>query len=577
MTAHTLLAAAAALWVALAAGGLAARVRLPRVTGYLVAGLAVGPSLSAWLGYPALLNPGDLGRLSVLSDIALALIMLTIGMHFRAEHLRRWRQRILVVSGCETGATLALVAGATAALNYLSPHALPAHGSLALSSARLGLFLGIVAVATAPAATLLVMREYGSEGPVTDSAVTLVGLNNLFTILAYNVASHLVLAGQGTILSLLGRLLMPLGIGGLTGLAVSLWAERLEAPQQRQLLLLGGAIGVMAACRLLDIDPLLGCFACGALVAAASPRELELVASLRQVDYPLYTLFFVLAGAGLHLDLLLRIGLLGGAYVVMRTAGKLAGCWLGTRLAGLGAVHRRWTGPVMLAQAGVAIGISGALRQAWPEGGEVLQTVVLGAVVVFELLGPVAVRAGLVQAGEVPVLALLARHAPTGAFEGLHHVVAHFRASLGLPRGHRLEDAGDILVEHVMRKNVETIPHDASFHDLLHRIAHSRYDRFPVRDAQGRFAGVIAYADIRDVIVDPQVSHLLIALDLVQPEPLSVRPQQTLREVLELFREHPDTSYLPVLATDQPDRLVGILCQNDVLAAFRRLRRRARR
>ena len=149
-------------------------------------------------------------------------------------------------------------------------------------------------------------------------------------------------------------------------------------------------------------------------------------------------------------------------------------------------------------------------------------------------------------------------------------MVDHFRDSLGIPYGHKVEDAGDILVEHVMRKNVDSIPDDTPFNELLRLIAHSRYDRFPVVDAQNRFEGIIAYADIRDILFDPILSRLIIAIDLAKPEHLSVHPRQTLREVLHLFQEHPDISYLPVLDDQEPDRLLGILNQNDVLSAFHR-------
>ena len=569
---HTLISVAAVFWLALLIGRQVFRLHLPRVTGYLLAGILAGPSLSTWLGYPALLDQTDLARLPVLSDIALALIMLTIGMHFRSEHLHRWRHRIAVLSLCEIGATLVLVSTATALVNFLVVRKIvTSDGDLLQSSLYIGLFLGIIAIATAPAATLLVIREYGSEGPVTDSAVTLIGLNNLFAILAFNVAYHFTLVQEGQLLALLARLALPLAIGAAAGFAMSIWAERLESTTENQLLVLGGAIGGAGICRLLEVDALLGCFTCGTVLANASIKERDLLDSLRRLDYPLYMMFFVLAGAGLHLDLLAHIGLIGAAYVAMRTLGKLLGCYLGTRLGRFGDRHQRWTGPVMLAQAGVAIGMSSFLSRTWPAGGEMLQTVVLGAVVIFELGGPVTVRIGLVRAGEVPILTLLARKAPVGSFESIHHVVDHFRDSLGIPHGHNVEDAGDILVEHVMRKNVDSIPENTPFNELLRLIAHSRYDRFPVVDAQNRFEGIIVYADIRDILFDPILSRLIIAIDLAKPEHLSVHPRQTLREVLHLFQEHPDISYLPVLDDEEPDRLLGILNQNDVLSTFHRL------
>tara|TARA_B100000886_G_C20200856_1_gene398233 strand:+ start:169 stop:537 length:369 start_codon:yes stop_codon:yes gene_type:complete len=120
-----------------------------------------------------------------------------------------------------------------------------------------------------------------------------------------------------------------------------------------------------------------------------------------------------------------------------------------------------------------------------------------------------------------------------------------------------------------MRKNVETIRTDTNFNEVLHLVAHSRYDRFPIVDREDRFEGVIAYEDIRDMLFDPYTSNLVIAADLVKPLALIAFPKQTLSEVLDLFRQHPDASYLPVLDQADHGRLLGILSQNDVLAAFR--------
>jgi len=279
----------------------------------------------------------------------------------------------------------------------------------------------------------------------------------------------------------------------------------------------------------------------------------------------------VLAGANLHLDTLVQIGLLGLAYVLMRIAGKLAGAWLGARLGEFGTQHRRWIGMTLMAQAGVAIGLSEGLAAAWPEGGHLVQTVVLGAVVLFEIGGPLAVRHGLVRSGEVPLLSLLSKQAPQGTLEGLHSVVHHFRAALGLPAGHKVDHPGDILVRHIMRRNVETIRNDTGYHELLRLVAHSSYDRFPVVDRQERFIGMVDYTEIRSLLFEPDLASLVVASDLVSSTDLTVTPDQALREILELFHRHRDVSYVPVVAEEDPQRLLGILSQNDVLAAFRRL------
>jgi len=265
-----------------------------------------------------------------------------------------------------------------------------------------------------------------------------------------------------------------------------------------------------------------------------------------------------------------HIGLLGVAYVLARTLGKWLGARVGAAIGGFGKRERSYVGLTLLAQAGVAIGLAASLSRQWPEGGQLLQTVVLGSVVVFELVGPLAVRFGLVRAGEVPILSLLQKRAPKGAMEGMHSVVHHFRSSLGLPAWKKFHEPGDIYVGHIMRQNVETIPNNTPFNELLRIIAHSRYDRFPVVDAEGRFLGMINYTEIRELLFEPTLMPLVVAGELVSSEKNAVNPDQPLWEVMEMLKTNRNISYFPVVDPDEPDRLLGILSQNEVLSAYRR-------
>lgn len=568
---HLFIALAVILLGALVGGRLAALVRLPRVTGYLLAGLAVGPSFSHILGFEPLLHADALYELELLGDLALALIMVNIGGQFRTDHLRRYGHRIALFSFSEIGATFLAVGLSVLAANQFALQITVPGFTLLQTSLIFGLLLGLIAMATAPAATLMVIREYEAAGPVTNTVLTLVGLNNLFSVLLFVIAEHLLTSTGGEAGLLVTRVCGPLVIGGLFGFILSVWGQRLEQGSEYKILILGGVAACTALSQALQIDSLLSSLALGMVLANSSPRWHRMLESLRQIDYPLYVAFFVLAGANLHLETLSQIGLLGLAYVIARTVGKLFGSWLGARMGGFGWREQHYVGATLLAQAGVAIGLATNLAESWPEVGHLLQTVVLGAVVIFELFGPLAVRHGLVRSGEVPLLSLLQKQSPQGALEGLHSVVHHFRASLGLPAGHQVSDPGDILVQHIMRQNVETVRNNTGYHELLRLIAHSRYDRFPVVDAEDRFIGMIAYTEIRNLLFEPSLATLVVAGDLVTSARHSVAPDQPLREVLDLFHQQRDISFFPVVDPAEPTRLLGILSQNDVLAAFRRL------
>lgn len=563
-------AIAVILFAALVGGRLAAACRIPRVTGYLLAGLLVGPSGAHLMGFHPLLGEEQIDGLRPLVDLALALILLNIGAQFRAENLHRWKGRILRFSLAEAGFTFLIVAVACTLANLLFLKQTLSGWGILHTSLAIGLMLGAIAMTTAPAATLMVIREYEADGPVTAAVMTLIGLNCLLATVVFTLFGQLLFHSQD-----LGAFLLRIGgtflTGGVIALLVAAWGQRLELTSEHKLLLVGGALVTTTASRVWGFDPLLSCFAFGAVLANSSPRWHKLYDSLRQVDYPVYTAFFVIAGARLHLETLAHLGVLGIAYVAARFFGKWQGSRLGVRWGGFGERERACVPYALFAQGAVAIGLAGGLAGMWPEGARVVESVILGAVLICELVGPLSVRFGLVRSGEVPLLTLLAKRAPENALEGLHSVVQHFRHALGLPAGRAVRDAGDILIGHVMRRNVETVQAALPYNDLLQVIAHSRYDRFPVVDQEERFLGMIDYAEIRDLLFEPEIAPLVVAGDLASSAAPILQPDQSLREVLDLVRQYHAVSYFPVVAADDPRHLVGIVSQNDILAAFRRI------
>ncbi|MBN1351515.1 cation:proton antiporter [candidate division KSB1 bacterium] len=569
------LALAMLFFIALFLGRLLSHIRIPRVTGYLLTGLLAGPSLAHIFNLKPILSPDIINKMQAMSDIALVLILLTIGMRFRGQFLQRWRHRIIIFSAFEIIVTSIIVAILVFFVNvFVVRHVITSIGDLIQSAYYLGLLLGIMAIATAPAATLLVIREYESDGPVTDAITTLVGLNNLVAIIGFNIFLYFILSSEASLSYLLIQIFAPVAIGAGVGFFMSVWAEKLKAVSEYQLLVLGGGIGILALCKILGYDFMLGCIACGIVLANSSPKVDEILSALKKFDYALYVIFFVLAGAALHIEALFHIGIIGIVYVIARTAGKLIGCYLGAKVGKFSETEQHWSGFTMLAQAGVAIGLCQALLNLNAPDAKYISTVVFGSVVIFELIGPISVRFGLIRAGEVPVLTMLAKKAPVGSFEGLHHVIDHFRTSIALPEGHKVKSAQDILVKHIMRKNVDTIRDNTPLNEMLRLIAHSRYDRFPIVNREGKFVGVIDYEDIRDVLFDQTLSYLVVAHDLVKKVALVTYPNSTLGDVLKVFYKYKDISYLPVVDELEIDKLLGMVSQNDVLAAFRKFNKK---
>jgi Kef-type K+ transport system membrane component KefB len=268
-------------------------------------------------------------------------------------------------------------------------------------------FLSVISITTAPAATQMVMRECQSEGQLTDTVLPLIGINNLVAIIAFIIVKNSCLFADVSFMSAIHQVFVPVGLGAFMGMVIAIMDQRLTRQVERQILVLASvAITTGRQCSSMYLPCLQSC---SPVWLPSMPHRTRTGSSMKflEIDYPLYVLFFIMAGAELHLESLGHIGTIGMVYVAMRAIGKYFGCRLGAKAARSSQTIQTWLGPAMLAQAGLAIGLANALAREWPGPGGALQTVILASVVVFEVVGPLLTRIALINAGEVPVLNLL--------------------------------------------------------------------------------------------------------------------------------------------------------------------------
>jgi CBS domain-containing protein len=289
--------------------------------------------------------------------------------------------------------------------------------------------------------------------------------------------------------------------------------------------------------------------------------------------YPFYVLFFVIAGANLHIETLLDAGILGIAYIVVRAFAKIAGARLGAHMAGLSRELKRYLGPAMISHAGVAIGLAMAVGRTDSPGSRTAQAIVLGSIVVYELIGPLTVRFALVRCGEVKMLSLLPHLPGHSGLDNLENIVSQIRRSLGLSvKGFGQTEVPPV-ARHVMRSSVETVQDNTRFDELLKLVSHARYDLLPVLDKDGNYMGNISFPGIRDVIFDQALADLVIARDLIDYDSAYVTPEEPLGAVLEKFHNvKEEIGCLPVVAETPTPRVIGMIRQRDVVDVFRRIR-----
>ena len=390
MEGNALFAVALILLLALLAGHLVKFLKIPEVTGYLVVGLALGPSALN------LISVRTLHALNFFSEVATGLILFSIGAVFEWAHFQRrgWRVARLV------------------AFEALAAGTLVGAGMLLVGAPRpAALLLATLAMATAPASTILVLREYDAAGPLTDTLVAVVAINNILALVAYGIVTTLLdvtgavelsLAGglaEGT-LRLFWVLLGSASLGFLSGLLLAVWSEYVREHGETLILLIGSILLVVGAARFLGLSPLIGTLALGATLINLSRRSEKLFKVLQQTDPPIYALFFVIAGADLELGNLELLGLAGATYTILRVLGKMGGAYWGSRWLGMPAVIQRYLGFGLIAQAGLAIGLVMDIRLRYPEYAQYVATIILASIFIYELVGPVCTRYAILAAGE---------------------------------------------------------------------------------------------------------------------------------------------------------------------------------
>jgi len=379
------------LLLALLAGHLVKVVRVPEVTGYILAGIALGPSVLGWV------SAENLSALQVLSEVALGLILFSVGSVFEFSRFRHSGRQILYLTLSES-----ILASVLVTL-----------GILALGQPwQVALLLGAVSIATAPASTLMVIRECDSAGPLTDNVLGIIAVNNLFCITVYAlVAATIDLATglEGTsLIDAVYRAAYPFvwqlagsaALGYLVGLMLAGWSSRVTETGEVLILLAGSILLCVGVARVLDLSPLVASLAVGATMVNLAERSRRLFDTLSGTDPPFYAIFFVLAGADLDLTLIPAMGVVGLVYVVGRAVGKFVGAVAGARWMKLLPAVQRWLGFSLMAQAGLAVGLTIAINQRFETFAPIVSTVVLASVAIFEMIGPISTRFALVRSGE---------------------------------------------------------------------------------------------------------------------------------------------------------------------------------
>ena len=388
-------------------------LKLPDVTAFLIAGLLVGPYALGALGVPGLgfNSMEDLDRVGFLSTVALGFIAFDIGNEFRLAQLKKTGKVATVIGIVQALSAMALVDIALIALHFiLGPEKLPL---------PVAITLGAIATATAPAATLMVVRQYKAKGPLTDLLLPIVALDDAVGLVVFAVSFGVAQAMQGGALNVVSVVVNPLleivcslALGAAMGSLLTL-LEKLFFSNKNRLSLTIAFVMMTIALSTLEIplfgemkisfSSLLVCMMLGTMFCNLSEYSVDSMKRSEEWTAPLYAVFFVLSGAQLDLTVFRypSILLIGMVFILVRCAGKYLGALGSSTMMGCDEKVKKYLGITLFPQAGVALGMVVTAQALGAEMGGMIRNIILFSVLVYELIGPMLTKMALMKAGEV--------------------------------------------------------------------------------------------------------------------------------------------------------------------------------
>ena len=427
-TASVLLLLAITLLIGLLLSRLAKKLQLPAVTAYLIAGVLIGPYalglLSSkigisGLGFTAIPNGNGgltsefLTAFAILSDVALGFIAFSIGNEFRLSQLKKIGKQATIVGILQAVITTLLVDCVLIAMHFIMPDVLPLEAAI---------ILGAIASATAPAATLMVVKQYKAKGPVTDILLPVVALDDAVGLILFAVSFGVargVYSGSVDIISIvinpIIEIIGSIALGALMGYLFS-FCERFFHSRSKRLAVSVGFVFMTIALTKIKIEignvhigfsSLLTCMMLGTIFCNVCDFSEELMDRVDRWTAPLFIIFFVTSGAELDLSVFtnLFIVLIGVAYILSRSAGKYSGALLSSKLAKCDANIVKYLGITLLPQAGVALGMADTVKRSMEFTGttiaQIVVSITLFAVLIYELVGPALTKMALTKAGDI--------------------------------------------------------------------------------------------------------------------------------------------------------------------------------
>ncbi|MDY7009661.1 MAG: cation:proton antiporter [Planctomycetota bacterium] len=502
------------------------KLHIPQVVGYIAIGLALGQSGLKFI------NKGVVDSLEPFSFFALGIIGFLIGGELHREIFKKYGRQFFAILFAEgTGAFLVvsiLISGVSMLL-----------GLGLAESVSLGIVLGAIASATAPAATTNVLWEHKARGVLTTAVFAIVALDDALALVLFSVAASIagkfLHDGSGGIVEALGHagyeLFGATILGAVVGFGLNYVLRRIRDRDRSLAFIIGAMAVVIGGTTFLKVDRILAAMALGVTLANLAPRRSrETFQIVERFAPPIYVLFFVVAGARLHIQ-----GMPGWMwvlvlpYLVGMGTGKMIGSYLGARWTNAAPVLRKYLGLCLFSQAGVAVGLSLVASIKFPNTiGPAIIAIIAGVAFIAEIIGPPCVKFAVKKAGEV----------------GLNVTEEDLMLTYN--------------VSDMVDRELPSFAESSTLTNILRTIAETDAMSYPVTDSDGKLTGIITIDELKKTFISEGLTDWLVAFDLMRPVPDTVTVHTPLSEAVTRMREQ-ELEYLPVVAAEGDAHLEGML------------------
>lgn len=376
------------LFLGIICGRLAKFAKLPNVTGYLVAGLLLGPSFLNFL------TDSTVNAFSVISDIALGFIAFSIGSEFNLKYFKKVGISPIIIAIAESFGAIIIVTIALIIFGF---------------DIKLSILLGAIAAATAPAQTIMVINQYKAKGPLTSMLMAVVAIDDAVALIGFGFAATIVKMMSSTlnanifisVLTPIYEVVISFIIGGIASILMKLIFKHFKKASNRLCIVIAFILATYWLAEILHGSPLLTCMALGGVFVNIYEDIESVIKVTEAFSPPIFMVFFVISGAGFQVSALSGIGVIGLLYVSMRIIGKMAGAWLGGKVTKQDEKICKYLGATLMPQAGVALGLIVVAGNIVPEYAAQIRTIILCSTFIYSIIGPVAAKFSLEKSGEI--------------------------------------------------------------------------------------------------------------------------------------------------------------------------------